>query len=110
MTDVSGDDMTKKDQLKKNRKPNPKKLSRPENEAYRCTIDEISFGKCQLCGTIGQDYHHPYYGNRGADKDDRYQLAVCRTCHTECHRSKHGAMNTKAKGIAEENWGVHNGK
>ncbi len=102
--------MTKAEQLKKNRKQNEKKLSRTELIAYKDTILEECNGMCQLCEEeVADDFHHPYFGSRGADKDDRILTATCRVCHTKCHQSKHGALNTKAKDIGINNRRIHNG-
>ena len=101
--------ISKVDQIKKNRQLNEKRLSRPNLIAYKDTIFNECNGMCQLCLVNGaDDFHHPFYGCRGADKDDTKLTAVCRGCHTKCHQSKHGALNTKAKEIAISNWSIHN--
>lgn len=99
--------MTKEEQTKKAKKKNSRRLSRDELVSYKDTIFDISGGLCQLCQEVSpDDYHHPFFGSY---KDDNYLVAVCRECHTKCHQSKHGALNTKAKEIATENRRVHNG-
>ena len=98
--------MTKQEQIKKTRQKSTRRLSRDELIAYKDTIFDISCGLCQLCQNKADDYHHPFFGR---DKDDNYLIAVCRECHTKCHQSKHGALNTIAKEIAQENNRIHNG-
>lgn len=101
--------MTKKQQLKKQKKKNPKKLDRFELMEYKDHILEKCYGLCQICGDKAVDFHHPYFGRYGADKDDRKLTALCRKCHNECHKSKSGDMNTQSKRIADDNWRSHNG-
>ncbi len=97
--------LSKKDQLKKIRTLNPKKLSKTENKLFHETIKEITRGVCQLCEERGgDDQHHPLFGKYGADKDDRCQVLVCRRCHELCHKDKHGIINTRAKTIGHENF------
>ena len=101
--------MTKEQQLSKNKKNNHKKLSRLELLNYKDHIIDKCYGLCQICGDKAHDHHHPYFGKYGADKDDRYLIALCRECHNSCHKSKHGTTNTKAKSIATDNWRSYNG-
>ena len=102
--------MTKKAQLQKTKRKNPKRLDPCELRAYKDSILDVSGGICQLCSEErAVDMHHSLYGSRGADKDDRSLVAVCRDCHDKCHQSKHGALNSKAKEIGIDNWREYNG-
>ena len=102
-------DFSKGSQTKKNKGKKDNKLDRHTKGEYEDNILEECNGKCQLCEEEEcDDLHHPYYGRYGADKDDRYLVAVCRGCHTACHRSKHGGLSAKAKEIAIENWSRYN--
>jgi len=98
-------------QLKKNRRENEKKLEKNALHNYKMDINFFANHTCQLCKKAqGQDHHHPYFGRQGADRDDRVLVLVCRSCHNECHKEKHGEWNTKAKQIGNENWRKHNGE
>jgi len=102
--------ISKTQQTKKNRKPNLKRLDLCELRAYKDTIFDECNGMCQLC-LVNQadDFHHPFFGRQGADKDDTKLTAVCRNCHSECHALKHGGLNLRAKNVAMGNWSMHNG-
>ena len=103
-------DFSKAAQTKKNRKVNPKKLSKTALVEYISTIEDISNRMCQICKMKkGADFHHPIFGCRGADKDDRILALVCRDCHDECHEHKHEEPNTTAIEIGNNNWSIHNG-
>lgn len=100
---------SKASQTKKNRRKNEKKLDKEALHSYKMDINFFANHVCQLCKVrMGEDHHHPVFGCRGADKDDRILVLVCRLCHDECHEQKHGERNTKAKCIGEENWEKHN--
>ena len=62
---------------------------------------------CQICGVVGDDLHHLYYGCRGADKDDRYLLTVCRECHKWSHDNKKESQD-KFDEVVKENWSRFN--
>lgn len=99
---------TKEDQLKKNKRVNPKKMTRIENKLFHDDILDNSKGVCQVCeDKEGVDFHHPKYGKFGADKDDTCQVLVCRECHDLCHREKHGAMNRIAEHVGNFNYKVY---
>lgn len=94
---------SKKSQLTKVKKDNPKKMSKSENKKYREFISDIAKGKCQLCGNRGDDFHHSIWGRYGAEKDDRYQLLLCREHHEICHKDKYG-FNSNSLKIAVINY------
>ena len=54
---------------------------------------------CQKCGNMAQDAHHCLYG---AYKDDRYLVALCRSCHQWAHANKKEGQ-ALLMGIAEDN-------
>ncbi|MDY0138264.1 MAG: hypothetical protein RBR50_01070 [Candidatus Izemoplasmatales bacterium] len=95
---------SKQSQLSKVKKDNPKKMTEAEQKAFRIYIGLSTRHICQLCNkAMIQDYHHPIFGCRGADKDDRCQAGCCRDCHEKCHKDKHG-FNLKAVEIGNENY------
>lgn len=101
--------ITKKAQLKKNRRKNEKRLDKEALHNFKMDINFFARDICQLCRmAYGIEHHHPVYGCRGADKDDRVLVLVCRSCHDKCHKEKHGEWNTKAKQIGNKNWEKHN--
>jgi len=92
-------------QLKKDRRLNKKRLSKKEMNEFRRFISDTSNNVCQLCKIRQiQDAHHPIFGCRGADKDDRCQVGVCRECHEKCHNDKHGKLNSLAIKIGHKNY------
>ena len=94
---------SKQAQLSKVKKDNPKKMSKSDLKSFRWSIYYNAKGICQLCNKEPIcDYHHPLFGCRGADKDDRCQTGTCRKCHDKCHEDKHG-FNLKAVEIGESN-------
>ena len=99
--------MTKKEQLKKNRKDNPKKLSAVELADYRYWL--LSIGKCQICGDTNLDV--PHHEPRGVYKRDDRQVCIC----VKCHRIRHGSVKgvllktiEQIEAIAEINWDNYN--
>ena len=100
--------MTKQDQLKKNRKDNPKKLSAIELADFKNFIWAKSGGKCQCnCGRDGVEFHH---SKRGIYKDDKSIILICRRCHTLIHSCEYkNIRNTSeltilAKVHGKKNW------
>lgn len=101
---------SKEKQLGKKRS-NPKKMPKPEYEAYVDFVNGHAKGKCQnsQCSNKAQDIHHSYFGAGG--RDDRYITAICRECH---HCIHHGTDTDKAsrlkfvfKTIGKENWRLY---
>jgi len=99
---------SKKEQLKKNKVPNPKKMPQIEKELYQDFIFEKSQGKCQCgCGSDGVEYHHT---KRGIYKDDRSIILICRRCHTLIHNCEYknidetSRLTLLAKAKGKENW------
>ena len=87
---------SKDEQLSKNRKQNKKKLTASEDRRFRETIRNCIAGdRCQLCGDSASDIHHPEFGRMGADRNMKCALLVCSSCHSECHKLKHGDKNKK---------------
>ena len=105
--------LSKEDQLKKNKKPNLKKLSPIELQLFEEFIFEKSGGLCQLCKTEPLNtYHHSRFGNMGACKDDRSLIAICQADHHEIHHGNKGigrALRNLAIIIGDENWDDYNG-
>ncbi len=79
-----------------------KKLPRKKLQDYHAFL-AIEYPECQICGNIAVDHHHLFFGSFGADKDDRYLIAVCRRCHEWCHKNKRESQD-KYKEIAYWNW------
>ncbi len=101
--------MTKEEQLRRSKTDNPKKLGYIAWHNYVDWINEISNGMCQLCKKNPLDeMHHSAYGSQGADKDDRTLVGICRYCHLDCHKEKHGSVNSKAVKIGRANWRKYN--
>lgn len=98
---------SKTQQLKKNRKPNPKKLDPLEKEAFESFIFKKARGKCQCgCGRAITEYHHAKFGR---DKDDRTLVGIAQhPCHYNIHHGKDAdekhrlILLTEHKG--DENW------
>lgn len=78
------------------------KLSKTEMKEYQ-TWMSIHEPLCQICGCVGDDLHHLFYGCRGADKDDRYLLTVCREHHKWCHDNKKESQ-ARYNEITKQNW------
>ena len=80
--------MTKKDQTswkKRNKKMSFKKFCE-----YRSWLF-LEFPVCQICGDHAScEAHHAKYGMFGADRDDRYIVALCHPCHHEIHHGRGG--------------------
>ncbi|MFT7880951.1 MAG: hypothetical protein ABXS91_11225 [Sulfurimonas sp.] len=100
--------ITKKEQLKKTKIPNPKKLDPCELRGFKDSILDTSAGICQVCKTEGvQDFHHAQFGCSGANKDDRTLVGICRGCHHLIHHSRKGRgkeLREVAIEIGEKNW------
>jgi len=99
---------TKESQLKKEKKPNPKKMTKIEKSLYEDFISDKAKGKCQCgCGRDGVEFHH---SKRGINKDDRSIILICRRCHILIHNmeynniDKSSQLNLLAKEKGEENW------
>jgi len=79
------------------------KLTKVKLKEYRKTLPDY----CQIqqdgCSGEAQDAHHLFYGRFGADKDDRWQVSVCRVCHQWCHSNKMESQD-KYQEIAVCNW------
>jgi hypothetical protein len=103
---------SKDSQLKKNKKPNPKKLSHIELTNFKNYIFSKSGGKCQCgCNRDITEYHH---AKSGIHKDDRTLTGIAQhPCHYNIHHGKD--MDEKRRlielfeKIGEENWRGFNG-
>ena len=83
--------MTKQEQLKKNREQNQKKLSTVVLADFKNFIWAKSGGLCQCgCGKHGVEYHHSL---RGAYKDDKSIILICRSCHNLIHNCEYNNMD-----------------
>ncbi len=79
------------------------KLSKKTFREYRSFL-AVENPTCQICkNDVSADLHHLFFGNFGADKDDRYLIAVCRRCHEWCHRNKKQSQ-LEYKDLAVKNW------
>jgi hypothetical protein len=102
--------LSKEEQLKRSKPKNPKKLGYIAWHDYVDYLNDFSNGKCQVCKTNPlHDFHHAIFGSYGADKDDHSLVGVCRKCHEDCHKDKHGAVNSKAVRIGRSNWKKYKG-
>ena len=101
--------ISKAKQLQKNRKPNPKKMTKIEKRLYIDFQRDLSGGICQIpgCNNNAQDWEHPL---RGINRDDRYTIMICRSCHTIADQpgttqiAESIRIKNLGKKIAEENW------
>jgi len=98
---------SKKQQLRKHRNINPKKMPKVEYEPYVDFVNSRANGMCQCgCGQKAQDIHHAYFGAGG--RDDRYIVAICRECHNAIHHGKDidkaSQMKLLCKSIGKENY------
>lgn len=105
--------MTKAEQLSKVKKDNPRKMSKADKENLEDFINIKSLGKCQCgCGRDGVEYHH---SKRGAYKDDRSIMLICRRCHTLIHNCEYknvdetSRLTLLAKDEGKSNWKAYNG-
>jgi hypothetical protein len=88
---------SKKDQLKKRKPKNEKKLQKSEIRKYTDWIHDRQGGKCFCgCGRPIDEYHHAKYGSFGADKDDRSLVGISRECHYAIH---HGSDIVRKKSL-----------
>jgi len=105
--------ISKKDQTKKNRKPNPKRMSNIEKRLYIDFLREESEGICQIpgCNNAAQDWEHP---KRGINRNDMETILICRNCHQIAdHPSTTQAQESRiikeaGKKVAKENWRKYN--
>ncbi len=100
--------LTKKSQLHKNKKPNPRKMPKIEYELYVDFVNEKAKGMCQCgCGRKADDIHHTL---RGIYKDDRSIVAISRHCHNIVHAcnfkkiDEQSRLNLLLKKIGKQNW------
>ena len=99
--------ISKKDQLKKNRQFNPKKLPQIELQLFKDFIFDKANGKCQEpnCTNSISEYHHAEYG---AYKSDMSLTGICRQHHTIIHFStdtkRREALNIIFKSLGKENY------
>lgn len=98
----------KSEQLKKIKKINPKRMTKIERKLYEEFICDKALGKCQSdCYNNGVEYHH---SQRGAYKDDRSIVLICRRCHTLIHNCEYKnadeslKLTLLAKSRGLENW------
>lgn len=103
--------LSKKEQTRKKKLRDDKRLKKNEFEQYRLWLKE-NHPQCQAklngCEHKTIDAHHVLFGCYGADKDDRTQISVCRSCHTWCHKNKNLSKELFLH-IARENWEKYGG-
>ena len=100
---------SKKDQTKKNRQANPKRMSNIEKRLYVDFLRDKSNCMCQIpgCKFAAQDLEHPL---RGINRDDRETILICRNCHQIADQPSPTQINESieikrvGKKIAKENW------
>lgn len=104
--------MTKEEQLRKTKRPNPKRMIKTEYELYVDFVNDKAGGMCQCgCGRPAQDIHHSL---RGSNKDDRSIIAICRTCHNLIHScspkdiDEGSRLALFSKGVGKKNWEEYN--
>jgi len=97
--------ISKKDQTRKVKRINTKKMSKVELDLYKDYINEIADGKCQCCRGVGEVFHHSLFG---AYKSDTSLVLLCNPEHYTIH---HGTNTDEAerlkvltKGIGRSNW------
>ena len=98
--------ISKSQQLKKNRRANPKKLPQIELQLFKDFIFDKANGKCQCgCNRPISTYHH---AERGSNKDDRSLGGINEACHHDLHFStdshKREALTVLFKSIGIENY------
>lgn len=103
--------LTKKEQIRKTKARNDKKLQKKDLQNYQKWLKE-NHSLCQArlngCEHETVEAHHVLFGSYGADKDDRTLLAVCRYCHSWVHKNK--ALSKELfLHVARENWKQYGG-
>jgi len=99
--------ISKKDQTRKVKRVNSKKMSFVELNLYKDYIREIADDKCQNpnCDYQITEFHHSM---RSINKDDRSITGICLMCHSLLHFStdthKREALTILFKSIGVENW------
>lgn len=76
--------LTKKQQLRHNKKPNAKKVSKQElTDRLKFLLDK---GECQICNSLNAVMDYPHHAEFGlAKKDDRTMINICVDCHRHIH-------------------------
>ncbi len=99
--------MTKTQQTKKNRTPNPKKMSKTEYMLYVDFVFDLADYACQCgCGKAANEIHHGRHGAGG--RDDRTITAINNSCHFEIHHGTDIDIASKKKlkmrEVGDANW------
>ena len=103
--------LSKKEQTRKKKMRDEKRLQKKELEKYQFWLKE-NYPQCQAqlngCEHETIEAHHVLFGSFGADKDDKTVIAVCRSCHEFCHKNK--ALSKELfLHVARENWKQYGG-
>lgn len=103
--------LSKKEQTRKKRIRDEKRLEAKDMIKYKAWIKQ-NYPTCQaqlkVCEHETIEAHHVLFGCYGADKDDRYLLATCRSCHDWCHAHKTLSRELLLH-VAESNWKQYGG-
>lgn len=103
--------LSKKEQTRKNKPDDVKKLKEKQFKQYRIWLFS-NYPECQaqLDGCQGNaiDAHHVLFGSYGADKDDKAQITICRSCHDWCHKNKALSQELFLH-VARSNWKEYGG-
>jgi len=98
--------MTKQQQTHKNKQKSDKKLPPKELQQYQFWLEK-NHPICQAniggCEHKAIEAHHVLFGCYGADKDDKTQISVCRSCHEWCHAHKANSQELFLH-VARKNW------
>ena len=101
----------KKEQTRKKKIREEKKLQKNEFKSYRNWLWE-TFTSCQAkldnCNGDVVDAHHVLFGCYGAYKDDTLQICICRNCHEWAHKNKALSQELFLH-VARENWKQYGG-
>lgn len=103
--------LSKKEQTRKKKMRDEKRLQKTELQNYQKWLEE-NRPLCQInimgCQNIGADTHHLEFGCFGADKNDKSLIVACRSCHEWCH--SHKAISKEMfLHVARENWKQYGG-
>ena len=99
---------SKQSQLKKNKRVNPRKMTKIGKELYQNFIYDNQGGMCFCgCGRPIDEYHHSI---RGVYKDDRSLVGISRHCHSLIHNCQYknidetSRLTLLAKAKGKQNW------
>lgn len=103
--------LSKKEQTRKKKLRDDKKLQKTELRKYQLWLIE-KHPNCQAklhgCEHKAIESHHVLFGCYGADKDDTTMLRVCRSCHQWAHKNKALSQELFLH-VAHKNWADYRG-